>query len=130
MGSKSDWAALVASVGTIGLAIFQMLLAAGLPLGGAAFGGAHTVLPAKLRVASAFSSLVLLLAACVVLARGGLFGSMKESVILRVAAWFFVAVFGLSAMANIASRSRWERYLMAPIGLVLAASCTILALDH
>lgn len=130
MGSLSDWAALVASTGAIGLAIFQVLLAAGFPLGAAAFGGANTVLPGKLRVASSLSSLILLLAAYVALTRGGLFGSIKGSAVLGVAAWSFVALFGLSAMANMASRSPWERYLMAPIGLVLAASCAILAVDH
>lgn len=41
------------------VAIFQILLAIGLPLGEAAWGGTHRVLPPHLRVASALSSLLL-----------------------------------------------------------------------
>ena len=58
MNSPPDWVALVAAVGLAGMATFQTLLAAGLPLGQAAFGGANAVLPARLRVASALRGAV------------------------------------------------------------------------
>jgi hypothetical protein len=72
MGSLTDWVAVIASLSVTGFAIFQVLLAAGLPLGHAAFGGANAVLPPKLRFASAASSLVFFLALYVALAQGGL----------------------------------------------------------
>jgi hypothetical protein len=128
MNSPPDWVALVAAVGLAGMATFQTLLAAGLPLGQAAFGGANAVLPARLRAASAISALVFLAAIYVVLARGGLVGIASESAPVRIGIWVFAAIFGLSTVANTASRSRWERFLMAPIGLLLTACCILVAL--
>lgn len=127
MNSPSDWVALVSAVGIAGMATFQILLAVGLPLGHAAFGGTNAVLPEKLRAASAMSALVFFAAFYVVLARGGLVGGASESAPVRVGIWVFVVIFGLSTLANAASRSRWERFLMTPIGLVLTALCAVVA---
>jgi hypothetical protein len=128
MNSPRDWVALVAAGGLAGMATFQILLTIGLPLGHAAFGGANAVLPAKLRAASAMSALVFLAAFYVVLARGGLVGVANESAPVRIGIWVFVAIFALSTVANTASRSRWERFLMAPIALLLTACCILVAL--
>ena len=128
MDSLSDWVTLVASVGIVALAVFQLLLAAGLPYGAAAFRGAHAVLPTRLRLASAGSSALFFAAFYVVLARCGLFGVVGKSIFVSAATWILVTIFGLSALANIASPSRWERYLMAPIAVVLASCCAVLAL--
>src|SRR5487761_709442 len=110
------------------MATFQILLAMGLPLGHAAFGGTNAVLSARLRVASEISSLLFVAAVYVVLARGGLFGGASAFVPVRITIWAFAAIFGLSTLANIASRSRWERFLMAPAGLVLTVCCVAVAL--
>lgn len=127
MNSHSDWVALIASVGIVCLAVFQMLLAAGLPYGAAAYGGTNTVLPSRLRWGSGISSALFCGAFYVVLGEADLFGVAGRATFINVAIWIFVAIFGLSATANIASHSRWERRLMAPIALVLTACCTILA---
>lgn len=119
MNAPADLVAVVAAGGLAGMATFQILLAVGLPLGYAAFGGANAVLPAKLRPASAMCALVFFAAFYVVLARGGLVGVVSESAPVRIGIWVFAAIFGLSTVANTASRSRWERFLMAPIGLLL-----------
>jgi hypothetical protein len=128
MNSRSDWVAVVALGGVAGMATFQILLAAGFPFGRAAFGGANAVLPAKLRAASAMSALVFCAAFYIVLARAGLVGTAGESAPVRIGIWVFAAIFALSTLANTASRSRWERFLMAPVGLVLTACCIVVAL--
>jgi hypothetical protein len=127
MSQPSDWVALVAAGGVAGMATFQILLALGLPLGHAAFGGAKAVLPAKLRAASAMSALIFLAAFYVVLAHAGFLGAASKSSPVRIGIWVLAAIFGLSTVANAASRSRWERFLMAPIGLGLTACCVGLA---
>lgn len=119
----------VAAVVVAAMSIFQILLAAGLPLGHAAFGGTNRVLPKKLRAASAISVLVFFVALYIVLARSGILGgASKSSSLARVGIWVLVAIFGVSALANAASRSRWERRVMAPIGLVVVVCCVTLAL--
>jgi hypothetical protein len=128
MNSPSDWAALIAALVVGGLAIFQTMLAMGLPLGRAAFGGTQVILSARRRVLSSASALVFLAALYVILARAGLFGPLSKDSPLRVAIWIIVGIFALSALANAASRSRWERHLMAPVALVLTLACVTVAL--
>jgi hypothetical protein len=121
--------AIVGAIGIVGMSIFQILLATGMPLGHAAFGGENRVLPKKLRLVSAISALIFFAALYVVLARGGLLGrGSHSSYAARVGIWVLVAIFGLSTLANVASRSRWERRIMAPVGVVLAICCVIVAL--
>lgn len=129
--SLVQWVAVVGSVGIFGILIFQVLLAAGLPLGAAAFGGKYEVLPAKLRFASAISALIFAGAFYIILARGGLIGGgSQSSSLVHVGIWVLVAIFGVSTLANISSRSRWERFVMAPVGLLLTVCCLIVALSR
>ena len=128
MNTVSDWAALVGSLLVVGLAIFQVLLAAGQPLGHAAFGGKFSVLPRRLRIASGLSALMFTLALCFILARAGQLGDVRNAAPIRVGMWVFVGVFLLSTLANAASSSRWERRCMAPLALVLTTCCVVVAL--
>jgi peptidoglycan/LPS O-acetylase OafA/YrhL len=41
--------------------------------------------------------------------------------------WGLAVIFALAALMNVASASQWENYLMAPVALVLAALCVIVA---
>jgi hypothetical protein len=129
---SSSWVetvAVLAAVMVAAMTIFQILLAAGLPLGRAAFGGENQVLPVKLRFVSAIAVFVFLAAFCIILARGGLIGAVsKSSSLTRVGIWILVIIFGLSTLANFSSRSYWERRLMAPVALVLTVCCVTLAL--
>jgi hypothetical protein len=127
--SLVQWVAVVGAVGIAGMFIFQILLAAGLPLGSAAFGGKNEVLPPKLRYASAVSAFIFAAAFYIILARGGLlWGVSQSSAFVHVGIWMLVTIFGVSTLANISSRSRWERSIMAPVGLVLTVCCVMVAL--
>jgi hypothetical protein len=120
--------ALAATAILLGLACLQAQLAVGRPLGRFAWGGAHEVLPPRLRVASALSivlygtiALVLLDAADVVDAfRGGWTG---------IAAWVLAGLFLLAAAMNAASRSRDERRTGTPVALALCLLCVAVAVD-
>jgi len=61
----------VAAAGLTGIAVFQMALAFGAPLGRAAWGGTQTELPTRLRFSSAASAVFLSVGALIVLGRGG-----------------------------------------------------------
>jgi hypothetical protein len=127
--SRLESIAVLAAVLIAAMSIFQILLAVGLPLGHAAFGGENRVLSKRLRCVGAINVLVFFVAFDIVLARSGLLGGVSQSSSLaRIGTWVLVGVFGLSTLANVASRSRWERRLMAPVGLVLAVCCLTVAL--
>jgi hypothetical protein len=128
----SEWvsvAGIVAAVGSVGIAAFQASLAAGAPFGRAAWGGTHVRLPQRLRIASAVAVVFWIVAALVVLARAGFDSSPIPFGVSRWATWALVALLPIGALMNAASRSTWERFLWAPVALVLALLCLALALE-
>jgi hypothetical protein len=122
-------AGLLAALGFIGIALYQIALALGAPLGRAAWGGAHRVLPMPLRIASAVAVAIWLLAALVVTARAGVPILPLPTEMVR---WGTLLVAGLSllgAITNFASTSPWERYGWGPVALILAGLCLVVALN-
>ena len=110
------------------IAAFQLLLALGLPFGEAAWGGAHRVLPAHLRLCSAIAVIALVLAGWIVLARAGVLTSPWQPATVRFCTWGGFAILALSTMGNLASKSRIERLLMTPIALVGSICFLLVAL--
>ncbi|HEY7598598.1 MAG TPA: hypothetical protein VH741_01635 [Candidatus Limnocylindrales bacterium] len=108
---------------------FQVGLAAGMPWGAAAWGGRNPGrLPPGLRVASAVSIAVYIVAALVVLDRAG-----RPLVDLPpdVALWGTWLIFGLlviGVLVNLASSSRYERFGWAPFAALNALLVLIVAL--
>jgi hypothetical protein len=126
-GGSKRLAAILASVGFSALFVFEVLLAAGAPPGDVAFGGSSVVLPSTLRVASAVSALLFLGAIWAVLSGAGVVRVGAGPVVVRRVLWCYVGLFGLSALTNLASPSPWERLLMTPLAVLLAACCVIVA---
>jgi hypothetical protein len=113
----------VAAVGFVIVAGYQVLLALGIEFGGAAWGGA--ALTQSLRLASAVSAVVLLLAALIVLGRSGFWGSRLPAAIFRWGTWVLVAGMVLSAIANFSSPTAGERFFLGPSALLLAVLCFV-----
>jgi len=111
------------------VAIFQILLAIGLPLGEAAWGGTHRVLPPHLRVASALSSLLLGLAIWIVLARTDVVRIPWQPSSVRAGTWVVFSFLTLNTVGNFASKGRIERALMTPVTFVCAACLLVVALS-
>jgi hypothetical protein len=112
-------AAVVAYVVLAGLAVFQIALAAGAPLGRLAWGGQHRVLPTGLRIGSAVSVLV--------------YGVMAWIIASAVdgptaALWVITVYFGIGILANAISRSRPERFVQTPVAALLCGCCLVIAL--
>jgi hypothetical protein len=105
---------------------FQLLLAAGLPLGHYAWGGAHRILPRSLRIGSVVATFIYLAAAVGILAAAGVV-DLGASTVPRVVIWVLAAFFGIGVLMNAISRSKKER-LMAFVALALSALCAIVAL--
>ncbi|MEO9229365.1 MAG: hypothetical protein ABI216_10525 [Devosia sp.] len=111
----------------LGLGAFQLLLAAGAPIGHFAWGGQHRVLPVRLRVGSIVSTVLYAVFAIVVLTRAGVFSVLPYQV-AQVGIWVIAGLLLLGAIPNLISRSTPERYLMAPLALMLFALCVVVAL--
>jgi hypothetical protein len=116
-------AARAATIGFAALAVFEAALAAGAPLGDAAWGGSAAQLTTGQRVASAATAVFWIAAIAVVRRRAT--GRTERR--YRWGTWGLVALLGVSAVVNVASGSAWENYLLAPVGLVLAGLCAVVA---
>jgi hypothetical protein len=121
-------AAIAAASGFLAIALFQVALAAGAPLGRAAWGGAHAgQLPTGFRVGSAIAVGVWALAAAIVAGRAGIVVTPFAPAFLQRGTWVLVAVTLVGALMNFASPSPWERFMWAPATLALAGLCFLIA---
>jgi hypothetical protein len=128
--SIQQYAAILATVVSVLMICFQLLLAAGLPLGQAAWGGKHSgVLPMKLRFGSLIAAAIIGVSAWIVLARAGLLGPESAPMAVRIATWVFAGFMCLNTLGNLASKSTVERKVMTPVTLVLAVCFVTVALS-
>ncbi len=109
------------------LAVFQLALIFGAPIGRFAWGGQHRVLPTKLRIGSAISIVIYAIIALLALDRAGLVDVVPD-VVSTVAMWVVFVYFVLGIGMNAISRSKPERYTMTPVSLVLAVLSLLVAL--
>lgn len=121
-------AATVFTVFTIGLALFQAALAAGMPLGHFAWGGEHERLPTRLRISSLVVIPVYAFLALIVLDKAGLTAIFGGAGWIGPANWVVAVLCGLGVVPNAMSRSRAERFTMTPVSAVLFVSALTVAL--
>ncbi len=129
MRSMVTVAAVLACLVLGALAVFQVLLVLGAPMGRFAWGGQHRVLPTPLRAGSVVSIVIYALLATVVLARADLVSLAVPAGVVRTATWVVVAYLLLGAGLNLASRSKPERAVMSPVTAVLCALYAVVALS-
>jgi hypothetical protein len=115
-----ETAAVVVSVLLATLAVFQVALVAGAPLGRFAWGGQADVLPTPLRIGSVVSVGLYAVIAWVV------WRAVDRPDDVWI--WVVTAYFALGIVLNAISRSRPERLVMTPVVLVLTAGCLVIAL--
>ena len=113
------------------LALFQVALALGAPLGGVVYGGRVAgrgeSLPGPWRIASAVAAFVLVGFAWVILARAAIVETDLGSTAITVLAWMVVAYMAINTAMNLASRDPIERYLLGGVAAVLVVVCAIVA---
>ncbi len=121
--------ALVASALLLITMVFQLALAAGAPWGSAAWGGRKPgVLTPGMRVASAFAGLVVYPWITLLVLDAGQLADLN--LVDRSAGvailWVLTGLFGLGAVANLASPSKVEK-IWAPVAAGIALCCGLLA---
>ncbi|MEL7115597.1 MAG: hypothetical protein AAGP08_08390 [Pseudomonadota bacterium] len=110
------------------LTLFQVMLAAGLPLGRLAWGGAHRVLPQRLRLSSAVSALLTLAGLVIVSQAGGYILVLPASWIVP-GLWVYTAIFCLSFVANLFGATGEERLHGVAATSLCVMSTVILAVE-
>jgi hypothetical protein len=106
---------------------FQLLLAAGAPLGAYAMGGGYPGrFPPALRIAAVAQAALISMSALVILARSGLALRSWSSRSHRLA-WFVAGLFAISFMLNLITPSARERAVWAPVALTLLVCSMLVA---
>lgn len=109
--------------------ILQIGLMLGAPWGKLAMGGQFgDVFPLKLRIGAGIQLLIILMTLIIVLTRAQviLFNFFSFS---KIAIWFVVVLYFISAILNSITSSKPERMLGAPTSIMLFLSSLILALN-
>jgi hypothetical protein len=107
------------------VAIFQLALAAGMPWGKLVMGGKFPGrYPPAMRFVCLIQIFILTILGTIVFTRAGIifpkwFPASKKII------WGVVAFSVLGVMANLATPSKWERMIWAPVAIVLMA-CSLL----
>jgi hypothetical protein len=127
--STAATAAIIATVVLAALAVLQFLVAAGKPYGRLVWGGAHAVLPTRLRISSVLAVVLYAAFTLVLLDRSGLLSVFGDGAFRVVAAWVLVAYLASGIVLNAISRSKPERLTMTPVTAVLAACALVIAVS-
>ncbi len=126
--SMSPAAALLYTSVSAGAIAFQIALAAGIPWGAYAMGGAFPgQFPPALRIAAVVQAVLLAGMAVVVMAQAGLI-LPAWSRVSRWLIWMVVAVMAVGLVLNLITPSAGERVIWAPVLLTLLISSAVVAI--
>jgi hypothetical protein len=111
------------------IAIFQIALALGAPLGEYTLGGKFPgKLPGQMRAAALVQILILFVFAFLVVVRAGI-AFEQYYPIARIGIWFVVAFFVLGSILNLSSASRKEKLVMGPANVLALVSTFMVAIS-
>lgn len=119
-------AALIQAVIALGVAIFQIALVAGAPLGEYTIGGQHPgKLPGQFRVTAAVSAIIMVAQSGHYLAQAGILNPALSPGQNAIVNWFWFGFAVLGLIVNSISKSKKERNTWVPV-LLVSAICTLL----
>ena len=100
------------------IATMTVLVACSLPLGEFTMGGQHKILPKKFRVMAAILVAIQIFAMIIILQAGGFVPLWLSFKVTKYICFFFAAYLSLNTIMNMLSKSRKEKYVMAPLSLI------------
>lgn len=126
--SLNKTAAWLGTFGFTGMAIFQLLLALGFPLGKLAWGGFYEKLPVSLRIGSGIAILIYGYGVIVLLESAQIIQFLNQPELIEYSVWIFALLFSLSTIGNLQSKSNLEKKIMTPIGIFFCCLCLIVGM--
>lgn len=111
----------------VSIAVFQVLLSLGFPLGEFALGGYYKVLPIRLRIVSAVNAIILLLMGYIFLIHTNVFPGFSF-LPTNILVWIITIFLGLNSIANLVSKSKKERLIMTPLSSIAFILCLFIVL--
>ena len=115
----TQMAAIAFTVVSALLAIFQLSLILGAPLGRFAWGGQNDVLPSRLRRGSIIAIILYAAFAVIVLTKSAVITVAVLQPVVGLLAWMLVVYLVIGVVMNLLSRSLSERLVMTPVAAIL-----------
>lgn len=126
--SLNKTAAWIGVFGFLGMGIFQLILALGYPYGKLAWGGFYEKLPVSLRIGSGIAILIYVYGMIILLESAQIIQLLNNPKLIEYSVWIFAALFGLSTIGNLQSKSDLEKRVMTPIGILFCCLCIIVGM--
>ena len=123
----STVSSIIGAVLLLAVAVMEILLIFGLPLGEFTMGGRYKVLPPMYRVFAASSVILQLFGAAMILQGGGLMNMWFAGKVIKIICFVFAGFFAVNTVMNIISPSKKEKYVMTPLAAVEACCFAITA---
>lgn len=118
---------IIGAVLLLTVAIMEVLLIIGLPLGEFTMGGRHKVLPPMYRIFAASSIILQLFGAAMLLQGGGLMNMWFAGKVIKIICFVFAGFFAVNTIMNIISPSKKEKYVMTPLAAIEACCFAVTA---
>ena len=110
------------------VAVMEVLLIIGLPLGEFTMGGRYKVLPPLFRVFAASSIFLQLFGAAMILQGGGILKCWFSEKTTTIICLVFAGFFAINTFMNLISQSKKEKYVMTPLAAIEAICFALTAL--
>ena len=111
----------------LAVAVMEILLIFGLPLGEFTMGGRYKVLPPMYRMFAASSVILQFFGAAMILQGGGLMNMWFAGKAIKIICFVFAGFFAVNTVMNIISPSKKEKYVMTPLAAVEACCFAVTA---
>lgn len=111
----------------LAVAVMEILLIFGLPLGEFTMGGRYKVLPPMYRMFAASSVILQIFGAAMILQGGGLMNMWFAGKVIKIICFVFAGFFAVNTVMNIISPSKKEKYVMTPLAAVEACCFAVTA---
>lgn len=120
-------ASLICAIITFGMALFQLSLTLGAPLGEFALGGLNKVLPRKMRLVSGAFSFIFLFAGMAYLQRGNILYIGLSSAVVNISVMVITLFVAFAIVFNgKLTKSKKEKYVMTPFSIIQFV-CSLIA---
>ena len=123
----STVSSIMGAVLLLGVAVMEVLLIFGLPLGEFTMGGRYKVLPPMFRLFAASSIILQLFGAAMLLQCSGLMNMWFAGKVTKIICFVFAGFFAVNTIMNFISPSKKEKYVMTPLAAIEAVCFAITA---
>ena len=111
----------------LAVAVMEILLIFGLPLGEFTMGGRYKVLPPMYRMFAVSSVILQLFGAAMILQGGGLMNMWFAGKAVKIICFVFAGFFAVNTVMNLISPSNKEKYVMTPLAAIEACCFAVTA---